>query len=309
MPKISIIIPCYFNEKNIPVTAQELIDNEQLFEPDVQFEYIMVDDGSKDNTYSALQEFKKQFPQKVKLVKLSGNFGSYNAIVAGMQYASGDCNVVIAADLQDPPALIEKMYNYWKSGIKLVLANRENREDSFWDKQFATAYHKLIKKYGIQNMPDGGFDFCLFDRKLKNEVLGMNEKNTNTLFLLVWLKYDFVSIPYTRRKRQIGKSRWTTKKKVKLLIDSFISFSFTPVRLITILGFVLGICAVLYAVFILFNRLTGGIEIAGWSALMVVLLLVSAFIMIALGILGEYLWRILDQVRSRPLYVVEKAEE
>ena len=309
MPKISIIIPCYFNEQNIPHTAKELIANEQLFEPGVEFEYILVDDGSKDDTYSAMQTFRRQYPDKVKLIKLSGNFGSYNAILAGMQYATGDCNVVIAADLQDPPELIEKMYRYWKSGLKLVLANREHREDSFWDKHFATVYHKLIKRYGIPNMPDGGFDFCLFDRKLKNEVLSMNEKNTNTLFLLVWLKYDFVAIPYTRRNREIGKSSWTTRKKVKLLIDSFISFSFAPVRLISILGFVLGFFALLYSFIIFVKRMTGSINIEGWSALMVVLLIVSAFIMIALGILGEYLWRILDQVRSRPIYVIEQAEE
>lgn len=308
MPKISIIIPCYFNASNIPVTTRELIDNELLFEKDVEFEYIMVDDGSKDNTYLALQLFKKQYPEKVKLIKLSGNFGSYNAILAGMNYATGDCNVVITADLQDPPFLIKKMYSYWKKGIKLVLANRENREDSMFDNFFSLIFHKLIKKYGINNMPDGGFDFCLFDKVLKNEVLAMNERNTNTLFLLLLLKYDFVSIPYLRRKREIGISKWTFQKKVKLLIDSFVSFSFTPIRLITILGFFFGGCSLVYAFIILILRLSGGIQIEGWSALMVVVLLVSSFMMISMGVLGEYLWRIFDQVRARPIYIVEKVE-
>lgn len=308
MPTISIIIPCYFNEKNIPVTTKELIENERHFGEDVVFEYVMIDDGSKDNTYQELRNFKKSYPEKVKLVKLSGNFGSYNAILAGMEYATGDCIVVISADLQDPPSLIVKMYDYWHKGIKLVLANRQQRDDSFFDKQFSKWYHKLIRKYGIKDMPRGGFDFCLFDRKLKDEVLAMREKNTNTLFLLVWLKYDFVSIPYKRMKREIGKSGWTFMKKIKLLVDSFVSFSFAPIRLITVLGFILGIGSLCYAIFIFISRVIDRVAVPGWSALMVVLLLVSSFIMISIGILGEYLWRILDQVRDRPIYVVEKVE-
>ncbi|MCE9539861.1 MAG: glycosyltransferase, partial [Bacteroidetes bacterium] len=131
MPKLSIIVPCYFNELNIPITSKELILNEQLFPSDVSFEYIMVDDGSKDRTLEALITFKNQFPEKVKIIKLSGNFGSYNAIQAGMKYATGDCNIVITADLQDPPELMPKMYEFWIKGFKLVLANRESREDPF----------------------------------------------------------------------------------------------------------------------------------------------------------------------------------
>lgn len=308
MPSISVIIPCYYNEKNIPVTAQELLENEKLFPADVRFEYVMIDDGSKDNTYGELLKFKERFPDKVKVIKLSGNFGSYNAILAGMKYATGDCNVVIAADLQDPPELILKMYRYWSNGFKLVLANRENREDSFWDRRFAVWYHRLIKKYALQNMPEGGFDFCLFDRKLKEEVLSINERNTNTLFLLVWLKYEFVSIPYIRRKRTIGKSRWTLQKKIKLLIDSFVAFSFFPIRLISVSGILLGIVAILYALVIFIGRITGHIALKGWTAMMMAFLFVSAFQMIAIGILGEYLWRTLDAARSRPNYIVEKTE-
>ena len=156
MPKISVIIPCYYNEENIPVTSKELIENENLFPADVVFEYVMIDDGSKDGTFEALKKFKAEFPDKVKVVKLSGNFGSYTAILAGMKHATGDCNVVIAADLQDPPALMVKMYEYWCKGTKLVLANRAEREDSFFERLFAQNYHRLIRKYAIANMPTGG---------------------------------------------------------------------------------------------------------------------------------------------------------
>ncbi|MBK6833052.1 MAG: glycosyltransferase [Bacteroidetes bacterium] len=131
MPKLSIIIPCYFNEENIPITKQKLIENESLFDTDVSFEYIMVDDGSKDNTLLELNKFREEHPGKVKVVKLAGNVGSYNAILAGMNYATGDCCSVIAADLQDPPELMVKMYAYWKSGVKFIVGNRADREESF----------------------------------------------------------------------------------------------------------------------------------------------------------------------------------
>ncbi|MES2559962.1 MAG: glycosyltransferase family 2 protein [Bacteroidota bacterium] len=306
MPKLSIIIPCYHNEHNIPVTSRALIANESLFPADISFEYVMVDDGSKDNTFEALKQFKNEYPSKVKLVKLSGNFGSYNAIQAGMKYATGDCNIVIAADLQDPPELMVKMVEYWKKGVKLVLANREDREDPFFSKLFANQYQKLIRKYALPNLPKGGFDFCLFDQQLREQVVALEEKNTNSLYLLVWLQYDYVSIPYQRKERSIGKSKWTFKKKVQLFIDSFISFSYTPLRLITGSGLILGLFSFLYALYVLWSKLTGHVAVEGWSALMVVFLLVSSFQMIAIGIIGEYLWRNLEASRKRPPYIVDE---
>lgn len=306
MPLLSYIIPCYFNEENLPQTTKALIENEKLFDNDVTFEYVMVDDGSKDNTLGELKKFKAQYPDKVKVIKLSGNFGSYNAILAGMNYASGDCNVVLAADLQDPPEMIPKMMEYWKKGIKLVIANREDREESFLQKAFSNSYHYLIKKLALKNVPKGGYDLVLFDKQLRDEVVKIDEKNTNQLYLLSWLKYDYVSIPYVRRKRDVGKSRWTLQKKVKLFIDSFVSFSFFPVRLISTLGLILGLISFIYGIFIIYARLTGLVPIEGWAALMAVLLFVSAFQMIALGIIGEYVWRTLDAGRKRPNFVVEQ---
>lgn len=306
MPKLSIIIPCYYNEQNIPVTAQELIANERLFPGDVSFEYVMVDDGSKDNTLKALSRFKEQYPDKVTIVKLSGNFGSYNAIQAGMKYATGDCNVVIAADLQDPPELMVNMYQHWLKGIKLVLANREDRNDPFFSKLFASQYQRMIRKYALPNLPEGGFDFCLFDKQLKDEVVNMHERNTNSLYLLVWLKYEFVCIPYRRKERAIGKSRWTMKKKIQLFIDTFVSFSYTPLRFITVSGLLLGIGSFGYAMYVLWSKLEGKVEVQGWTAMMMVFLLVSSFQMIAIGIIGEYLWRNLDATRKRPAYIVDE---
>lgn len=305
MPKISIIIPCYYNEGNIPVTTAELINNEALFPSDVTFEYVMVDDGSKDKTFEELVKFKNAYPTKVKVIKLAGNVGSFNAILAGMNYATGDCNVIITADLQDPPDLMPKMYDYWLKGIKFVIANRQDREEGFLQKLFANTYHALIKKFVLKNVPSGGFDYVLFDKQLRDEVVQINEKNTNTIYLLAWLDYDYVNIPYIRRERKIGKSRWTISKKMKLFIDSFVSFSFFPIRAISVMGLVLGIIAFLYAIFVIIVKTTGVVQISGWSSMMVVFLFVSSFQMIALGIIGEYVWRALDAARGRPNFIVE----
>ena len=306
MPRISVIIPCYYNEANIPVTSRALIENEALFPEDVEFEYVMVDDGSGDGTVSALLEFEAAYPGKVKVIKLVSNVGSYNAIVAGMEHATGDCNVVITADLQDPPALMRKMYDYWCKGLKLVIANRQERKEGFFKSLFASSFHWLMKRFALSRLPEGGFDYVLFDQMVREEVVKMKEKNTNSLFLMIWMGFDFVSIPYTREERKIGKSRWTMKKKLKLFVDSFVSFSFFPIRAITTLGFLLGIAALLYGVFVVFARFSGLIDAQGWSSLMLVLLFVSSFQMISMGILGEYLWRTLDAGRNRPNYLVEK---
>ncbi|UOQ55167.1 glycosyltransferase family 2 protein [Hymenobacter cellulosivorans] len=305
MPKLSVIIPCYFNEGNIPVTAQALIANEAGFPAGVTFEYVMVDDGSGDNTVRELLRFRDQYPDRVQVVELVSNVGSYNAIVAGMAHATGDCMAIITADMQDPPELMVQMYDYWLKGFKLVIGNRQDREETGLQKWFANLFHKTMKKVALSNIPDGGFDFVFFDRQVCDEVVRLQERNSNIFYLMVWLGFTYVNIPYVRRKREIGKSRWTLQKKIKLFIDSILSFSFFPIRLISILGMMLGGVAMLYGLYILAMKVLGNISAAGWTTLMVVVLFVSAFQMIALGIIGEYVWRGLDAARQRPLYVVK----
>lgn len=303
---ISIVIPCYYNELNIPDLTKELVLNESRFDKKLNFEYVFVDDGSKDNTYQALLDFQKQYPDNVTLVKLVKNVGSYNAIVAGLSEARGECIVVISADLQDPPSLIPKMYSHFEKGYKLVVANRSKRNDSFVGDFFSNAYHGLIRRFALKNLPKGGFDFVLFHSDLKDHLLELNEKNTNCLYMLMWLGYDYVSVPYERLEREKGKSMWTFSKKVKLFIDSFISFSFLPVRLMVYSGVFLAMIGFLYAISIIVLKITGEIEIPGWTTIMILIIFISSIQMIFLGIIGEYLWRIFDEVRKRPNYIKEK---
>ena len=306
MPKLSVIIPCYFNEENIPVTARELMTNEASFPPEVTFEYVFVNDGSGDDTLGALRRAQAQYPGRFRIVDLAGNVGSYNAIVAGMAHATGDCLAVITADLQDPPELMVQMYAYWQQGFKLVIGNRQNREEIGLAVTLAKLFHWLMKNLALRNIPDGGFDFVFIDRQVATEVLNLHERNTNVFYLMVWLGFAYVSIPYTRRKREIGRSRWTLSKKIKLLVDSLLAFSFVPIRAISVLGLGLGLVALLYGLYVIALKIVHPNEPAGWTTLMVVLLFVSAFQMIALGVIGEYVWRGLDAARKRPLYVVRE---
>ena len=287
MPKLSVIVPCYYNEGNIPVTVPGLIGNEVNFPSEVEFEYIFVDDGSGDGTVAALRQAQTQYPNRVRVVELVANVGSYNAIVAGMAHATGDCMAIITADMQDPPELMVQMYDYWTKGFKLIIGNRQDREETGISQVFAKTFHWLMKHLALKNIPDGGFDFVFFDRQVCDEIVQLQERNSNLFYLMIWLGYNYVNIPYVRRKREIGKSRWTLQKKVKLLIDSLLSFSYFPIRAISV----------------------GTGEPAGWTALMVVILFVAAFQMIALGVIGEYVWRGLDAARNRPMYVVKQVHE
>jgi len=306
MPRITIIMSCYYNGPNIPVTKQRLLANEANFPDDVEIEYVLIDDGSKDGTFEELKKFQSEIPDRVKVIKLATNVGSYNALLAGMAHATGDCTAIVAADLQDPPELIPQMYEFWSKGVKLVIGQRAQRNDPFLDKVFSKAFNNLMRKFALPSLPKGGFDFVLFDRQLREEVVKMNEANSNCMYLLLWQGHPYIMIPYERQEREIGKSRWTISRKIKLFIDSFVSFSFFPIRIISVGGITLGLLAIIYALFILAAKLFGAIQVEGWTTMMIVFLFVSSFQMIALGIIGEYVWRSLSASRDRPNYIIDE---
>jgi len=307
MTKISIIVPCYQSGLNIPVTSAKLIETESLFSDDVRFEYVLVDDGSTDNTFTELKKFYEQYPDKVKVIKLTRNFSSTNAVFAALRHATGDCNIIVSADLQDPPdELFPKMYEHWKKGYKLVVARRSERQEPLLQKMISNATHFLFKLFALKNLPAGGFDMNLFDKEVREQLLSMKESNAYFPYLLIWLGYEFVSVPYVRRKREIGTSAYTFSKKVKAFIDSFVAFTYAPIRMISIVGIILGVAAFLYGTAVIIGKLLGAVDVEGWSSIMVVLLFVSSFQMLALGILGEYIWRISDSARQRPNYVIDE---
>ncbi len=306
MIKLSIIIPVYFNEGNIPYLYEKL--KETIFDnKNIDYEIIFVDDGSKDNSYNELIKLRAK-NDKIKLIKLSRNFGSHTAILAGLSNCTGDCATVISADLQDPPTIILEMLEKYKEGNKVVLAVRTDREESIVQKFFSNSYYKLMKKYAIPNMPEGGFDCFLIDRKVIEVLISMKEKNSTLMGQILWCGFKTDSIYYVRREREIGKSRWTLAKKIKLFIDSFMAFSYTPIKLMSGLGFLISSLGFLYGIYIFLNKIFNDIPIEGWSSLMIVLLLLSGIQMIILGVIGEYLWRSFDESRKRPTFIIEEKE-
>lgn len=213
--KFSIVVPIYYNELNIPHTVPRLQKLQSLM-PECEFEFVFVDDGSKDKSLDLLLEAKDR-DSRIKVVKLSRNFGSMAAIQAGLEYATGDCVGIIAADLQDPPEMFREMLDHWKLGKKIVLGTRADREESFSQKLFSNTYYFLLEKLALKGYPKGGFDFLLIDQQVVQEILQIREKNTNIMSLIFWLGHDQVQIPYVRQERKLGKSRWTLSKKSSYL--------------------------------------------------------------------------------------------
>ncbi|MCT2195587.1 glycosyltransferase family 2 protein [Paenibacillus sp. p3-SID1389] len=302
--KFSIVVPIYYNELNIPYTVPKLQSLQDLI-PDCDMEFVFVDDGSKDASLKLLLEAKKTDP-RIKVIKLSRNFGSMAAIQAGLEHATGDCVGIISADLQDPPELFEQMICQWKSGKKVVLATRAQREESFSQRVFSNSYYFLLEKFALKGYPRGGFDFVLIDKQVVREILDIKEKNTNIMSLIYWLGHERDLLPYTRQERKLGKSRWTVSKKVKLFVDSFVSFSYMPIRIMSLIGLVTAIISFLYGIFVVISTLFGLIQLQGWTTIIALITFLLGIIMTMLGIIGEYLWRILDESRGRPAYIVDE---
>lgn len=305
MKKCSIIVPVYFNEQNLPETIPELLKlNDKI--KDYELELIFVDDGSKDRSFEILLEYKKKYPNIIKVVKLTRNFGSHAAIQAGMKVSTGDCVGKISADLQDPPELFIDMIKHWEKGIKAVFAIRKDRKDPFFSKIIANTTYSLVRRHAMPDYPKHGFDFFLVDKKIVEEFNKIQEKNTNIYGLIFWLGFEYITIPYVRRKRKKGSSKWTFNKKIKLFIDTFVGFSYFPIRILSLLGIIVALGSFVYGTYVFYNGYVGNIVVEGWTATMVVLLFTSGIQMIMIGVVGEYLWRTLDQVRKRPSYVIDE---
>lgn len=305
--KFTILVPIYYNELNIPHTVPRLQEVANLI-PDYEVEFVFVDDGSKDRSLQLLFQ-ERQKDERIKIIKLSKNFGSMSAIQAGLNYCKGDCVGIISADLQDPPELFVDMISRWEQGKKVIMAARSDREESFSQKMFSNTYYYLMRKLALNSYPRGGFDFVLIDKQVVSELVAINEKNTNIMSLIYWLGHDQDIVHYVRQERKYGKSRWTLAKKIKLFIDSFISFSFAPIRFISAIGTATAVLSFLYGLFVIINAILGAVPIQGWTTLVAIITFLLGLIMVMLGIIGEYLWRILDESRKRPSYVVDEVYE
>ncbi|MEL7622567.1 MAG: glycosyltransferase family 2 protein [Clostridiales bacterium] len=307
MFKLSIVIPVYFNQDNLYPLYTEL--KEKLFDVmDFSYELIMVDDGSGDNSWEILKQLSSKDPN-IKIYKLSRNFGSHSAILCGISKATGDCIAVKAADMQEPIEVITKMVESWREGNNVVLAVRKGREESFSQRFFAAAYYWLVRKVALPNMPKGGFDCFLLDKKVVGVLKQKNELNSAITGQILWSGFKTSYIFYMRKAREIGKSRWTLRKKIRLVTDTLFSFSNLPITIVSIVGFLSILGAVLWAVLVIIFKFRGLIEVSGWTTLFIFNLFSFGVIMFTLGILGGYLWRTFDVARNRPSYIIEDEKE
>lgn len=305
--KLSIIIPVYYNEENLKPLYADL-QEKILSVIDYDYEILFVDDGSGDKSYAVMQDLAAADP-KIRTFRLSRNFGSHAAILCGLEHCTGDCAVIKAADLQEPTELILPMVESWKQGNNVVLAVRESREEGKGQTSFADLYYWMVKKAALKSMPKHGFDVYLLDRRVITVLSNLEERNSALTGQILWSGFRTATVPYVRRAREIGESRWTLAKKVRLVMDTLFSFSTLPVKVVETVGLVSFLGAIVFAVAEVVAKLTGNINVPGWTLLFIFQLFSFGIIMLTLGILGEYLWRTFDASRNRPPYIIEDGEE
>lgn len=303
MSKISIVVPVYYNSDTLMDLYEDM--KAKILGVIGDYELVFVDDGSGDNSWEIMGQIQ-EMDDNVRCVKLSRNFGEHAALLAGLSVCTGDCAVTKQADLQEDSGLILEMYDSWKKGNKVVLAVRRSRDESKVKVFFANMYYLLIRKFVNKNMPVGGCDCYLIDRKVIEVLQLLDEKNSSLTLQVLWAGFKTDYVYFDRKNREKGKSRWTLSKKIKLVVDSMMSFSYVPIRMMTFVGIIFNLCAVALFISVLVEFFTVGTPVAGWSSLMCVILCSFGLVLLMLGILGEYIWRALDAARTRPPFIIDE---
>ena len=300
----SIITPVYNEEKNLHLLHDRLI--KVFAEIGGKYEWIIIDDHSSDSSYEIIKNLATE-NSNVYSMRLSKNYGSHKAITAGLSIVKGDLAIVMASDLQDPPETIPEMINKWQTGTQIVWAVRNIRiGETTLTKALSLFYYWIMRKIvGMKDLPETGADYFLIDRTVIEALKLFKESNMNIFSLLNWMGFKQDNVLYDKQARLHGKSGWTFRKKIKLLIDSVTSFSHFPIRFMTYMGIGIASIGFLYACFV-FNNALSGIPIPGWSSLIIVITLLGGLQLIMIGVLGEYLWRVLDESRRRPLFLIEE---
>lgn len=302
--KLSVIIPVYYNSESLQELYDRLcriLESGSLFD----IEIIFVDDASSDGSINIIHNIALE-DSRVKEIRLSRNFGSFVACLAGLSRCTGDCAVIMSADMQDPPELIKEMYEKWRSGYKVVMAVRQARHEKFLKIFFAKIYYRLFRLLITKDMPKGGFDFVLIDRQVIDILTSIQEKNTTLMGLILWTGFKRTEVAYTRMQRKYGKSRWTFSKKINYFLDSIMAFSKFPIRIFAIIGIFLSMLSLIGITYIIIAFSMGWIKnVPGWPSLMAVNLFMFGILFLGLGLMGEYVWRNLEESRKRPLFIID----
>lgn len=303
MKKISFILPVFRNKGSISITCSLIAELFQTQLPELELEILLVNDGSDDGSWEEIVGLCEQYPY-IKGMSFSRNFGQVPAIIAGTQHCTGDAAVIMSADLQDPVSLIADMISAWKEHSEIVICYRIDREDSAVARLSSSIFYRFMK-IANPKIPKGGFDFVLLDRKAIDVFAGIDERNRFFQGDILWMGFNIKFIPYKRLKRTIGKSQWSFSKKLKYFIDGSLNTSYLPIRFMSVAGISIALLGFVYAMVVVYLRLMNDVPFKGYAPILILLLVIGGMIMIMLGIIGEYLWRIYDETRKRPVYLVK----
>ena len=302
--EISIIVPFLNEGENIPHLVSSISD---FFgssdKPKVQV--IFVDDGSTDDSVEQLKKANHK-NYSAKLIRFSQNYGSHAALRSGILNADSEYITFMYADLQDPLAVIPQMYEKALAGNDIVWAQRKTTKAGTFEKMFSSQYAKLMRKYVTKTFPERGFDIVMFNSKISRELNDNVEKNSSIFLQILTLGYKQDYVLYDKQERQKGKSKWTLSKKIKLLVDSFVAFSFAPIRFVTMVGIFLFIMGFVWSLYVILRSIIFHDLSPGWPTLIAVLMFGFGITNISLGIIAEYLWRTLDASRGRKAFIVDE---
>lgn len=306
----SVVIPVYYNEGSLLRTFHSI--REEVFEkhPQLSHELIFVDDGSGDGSYAKLMEIRREFPGEVRIIKLTRNFGQPSARLAGLSHARGRCVISTAADEQNPVDLMNEMLrSHFEDHCEVVICVRRQRDESWYRTLTSRFFYFLIKQLSFENMPVEGFDYVLLGRKPLDVILRNQEAHSFFQGQILWTGFTPKFLDYRRLERKHGRSRWTLGKKITLLMDGVLGYSFLPIRLMSIIGVSISLLGFAYAGVVVVRRLLWGTLVPGWSTLTIAVFVIGGVQILMLGIIGEYLWRSLAQNRNRDAYVIEEILE
>ena len=305
MKKISILIPA-FNEQEVLEPLYQRLGKLANDNKSYDFEFLFVNDGSKDKTISIIKDYADQ-DDRVSYVDLSRNFGKEIAMIAGLDHATGDATVIIDADLQDPPELIPKMIKYWEDGYQDVYAKRNSRAGESWLKKASSKlYYRLLQR--ATNIPiqqDTG-DFRLLDRACVDALKEIRESQRYTKGMFSWIGFKKKEITYDRDPRAAGQTGWSYSKLINFAIDGLTSFTTAPLRISSIFGIIVSVVAFIYIIYLVFRTIFFGTDLAGYPSMMAVILFLGGLQLLSLGIIGEYIGRIFNETKKRPLYFVQE---
>ena len=302
----SIVIPVYFNEGCLIPLMRSLKTTVFEANPNYSGEIIFVDDGSEDGSLQELRSIQAEFPALVTIIKLTRNFGQASALLAGYGHAKGKCVITMSADGQEPPEMINDMLKaFFEENYEVVICAREGRDESLYRIITSHLFFYLMRKLAFANMPKGGFDFWLLSQRASEAVIRNADAHLSFHGQVLWTGFKTKFLSYRRRKRLAGVSRWTFGKKLTALFDGILAYSFAPIRIMSLAGCTFAFLGFIWAAGIVIDHLLGGNAVKGWAPLMIMILVIGGFQMVMLGIIGEYLWRTLAQVRRRDMYLID----